>query len=117
MVETWVAVLGALATGVLGYLGHFIQARVASKDTQDTLRDARRAEVLDHMRWSMERMVSRDGEQRRLGVGQLQALRSNPYLDPEDKRRIFAASTAALVAVVGPWDTEHIVAIEEGEQA
>ncbi len=117
MVEWWVAVLAAIGTAVLGYVGHYVQAKVGTQDNEDTLQDARRAEVLQHMRWAMERMVSNDQTQRRLGAGQLAAIADSPYLDAEDKRRIRAAARDALAPRMQPWETEQVLRTEEGEQA
>lgn len=117
MGEAWVAVLSAVVGGAMGYLAHLLQSRVPTKDNQDTLDHARRAEVLDHMRWSMELMVSEDPAKRRLGAGQLVAIASSPYLEDEDKRRIRGAASAALAPRLAPWDTEALVRSEEGEQS
>lgn len=113
MVEWWWAVLAAAVSGVLGYVGHVVRARVATRDNQDTLSDARRAEVLDHMRWAMELIVSEDPANRRLGAGQLAVLADSPYLTDDDLRRIRAATTAALAPRLRPWETGPLEDPEE----
>lgn len=102
MVDAWVAVVAAIATGVMGYLGHWVQARIATKDNEDTLAEARRAEALGHFRWAAERAVSDEETQRRLGADQLEVLVNDPNLTKGDLRRVRAAIRSALAPRLGP---------------
>ncbi len=93
----WLEVLLPLVGGgVIGYFGHLFQAKTATKDNTLNLKDARRAEALGHLRWASELAVSSDEGKRRLGVDQLQALSSDPSLEPADLRRVYVAITSAL---------------------
>ena len=93
----WLAVLlPFLGGGAIGYVGHYLQAKTATKDNTLNLKDARRVEALGHLRWASELAVSADEGKRRLGVDQLQALSSDPSLEPTDLRRVYVAITSAL---------------------
>ncbi len=73
-----------------------LPSKTATKDNTLNLKDARRAEALGHLRWASELAVSLDEGKRRLGVDQLQALSSDPSLEPADLRRVYVAITSAL---------------------
>ena len=96
MPDLLLAVLSAIGGGSLGWIGGFLQAKTATKDNTLNLKDARRAEALGHLRWASELAVSSDEGKRRLGVDQLQALSSDPSLEPEDLRRVRVAIRSAL---------------------
>ncbi|MGB3827364.1 MAG: hypothetical protein WA962_01185 [Ornithinimicrobium sp.] len=104
MVEGWFLVLAAVVSAVLGYAAHVLQGRIPSKDNQDAISDAQRAEALEHFRWAAELAVSEDETQRRLGADQLQVLIGDPHLRPEDLRRVRAAIHSALASRIASWD-------------
>ncbi|WP_299449057.1 hypothetical protein [uncultured Serinicoccus sp.] len=105
MAEWWVAVLTLVVGAVVGYGGHWAQAKVATRDNQDTIAEARRATAHDHMRWSMDQLVSEDPESRGLGVAQLETLAASPDLTDFDVRLIRAALASALEPIINEWDT------------
>ncbi|PLS87446.1 MAG: hypothetical protein CYG60_01870 [Actinobacteria bacterium] len=92
----WLQVVLPLVTAVLGYLGHYFQAKTATKDNTLNLADARRAEALGHLKWAAELAVSGDEGKKRLGVDQLTVLSSDPNLEPDDLRRVRVAIRSAL---------------------
>lgn len=106
MVEGWFAVAVAVLSAVLGYVGHVLQSRTPTKDNQDTISDAQRAEALAHFRWAAELAVSQDETERRLGADQLQVLVTDPHLLPEDIRRVRAAIESALSSALEPWEDD-----------
>lgn len=107
MVEWWVAVLTLVVGAVLGYLSHLAQARIATRDNQDTLTEARRARATEHMRWAMDKAVSDDERQRSLGAAQLEALVSSPHLAEHELHLIRAAIDSALEPALEEWDDEE----------
>lgn len=113
MVEWWVAVLTALMGAGLGYLSHLAQARIATRDNQDTLAEAKRTAALEHMRWAMDMLVSEDERSRALGAAQLKALAASPYLTEDELRLIWAATDSALEPALEEWDNEQVADGEE----
>lgn len=105
MVDAWVAVIGALATGAAGYLGHVFQSRIPTKDNVASLVYARRAEALAHFRWAAELAVSEDEARRHLGAGQLGELVRSSHLNGEDLARVRAAIESAVVPRLDRWQT------------
>lgn len=106
MVEGWSTAVVGLLSAVLGYGAHVLQSRIPTKDNQDSIGDARRSEALEHFRWAAELAVAEHGKQRRLGADQMQVLVADPYLLPEDLRRVRAAIESALVSGLVPWEDD-----------
>lgn len=115
MVDWWVTALLTLLGAATGYLGHVAQAKVATRDNQDTLAEAKRAKALEHMRWAMDLMVSDEVERRSLGASQLTALTTTPHLTDDDLRLIRAATAVALDPLLKQWDTGQAAA-QGGEE-
>lgn len=123
MVESWAGVLAvatpaaevsllaqllpvlALVVGAgLGYVGHYLQARTPTRDNKDTLDEARKARVQQHMQWAMDKMVSDDELTQGLGARQLDALLESPHLTDEERSLILAATSLPLELALEEWD-------------
>jgi hypothetical protein len=97
-VPEWLQTGLAIVIGLLaGYGGHWLQAKTATTDNERALRDSRRIEALDTLRWAAELAVSDREAQRRLGATMLTQLVHDEHLAPADLRRVRAAIQASLL--------------------
>lgn len=107
MVEWWVAVALAVVTAALGYLGHFVQAKIGTKDNQDNVAAQERKRADETFRWAAELSVDKDERKKALGVAQLKLISEDPALTEAEADRVTAAIDVALASTVAAWETEE----------
>lgn len=91
----WALSFGSPAiTLVVAFVGQYLTRRVA----QDLEARSKREEFLRNLRWAGELAVSGDEPKARLGIQQLQALRSSRMLSSAEEGLIDAALRAAVEA-------------------
>lgn len=96
VIPTWLAILLAVGTPVLTFVGVLLANRVSRKGDQETETRSLREETMRNLRWAAELALDDDPKRALLGFNQLQALEVADMLDEEQK--VFV--TAALDAVV-----------------
>jgi hypothetical protein len=107
-VPIWVAVLVAVVTPVLTFLGVLWAQHLGRQASRELEARSRREEVMRNVRWASELSVD-SGPRAQLGVAQLKALGASRLADDDVQVLI----DAALQAVVS-WSTHRIDAAEKG---